>query len=409
MTANEAIDETSRLLARLQTQFGDINLSNILGDTDKNEQAQSDSESSLEEPTAEELLQWQAAQFHKGRLKMEAKKELGNNADVHKAALQRRRDKSSQERLQAEDEWEKVSRLPELDSSSAFFPVSDIDESCVHSLLYKLAAADPDLMGTEWKRLYSSPHGDGLSFRTLCETIHGYKGPTVLLLGGGPSDSKCVLDADFSKKSVTRIALGFMTTDYWIDSPESFGSEDDCFLFSLDYTTNNVKIIRPKSRCADSTSTSITPAKPQKFLYCHSSKLKLKNNALHGIGIGGSPQQPRLHLTESLEECRCLPYDTLFQDGDLLCGKCDSTLYYFDIDTIEVWGVGGQDWINDALKAQEKERGVRESALEQVRRVDKRQLLEHFVLNGAVGGEGRLLFGYQGCVDERDVNSQLGS
>jgi hypothetical protein len=398
-------------MARLQNQFGDMNISTFFNN--ESTQAElSDDESSLEEPTAEELARWQEAQFVKGRMEVEAKrmqKESTTTVDVHKAILQRRRNKSPHERSLLreceENDWEKISSLPDLNGeSSVFFPARQIDESGIQPLLHALAAADPEILSTRWKRLYSSSHGDGLSFRNLCERIRGYKGPTILMIGGEPSASKCV----GSDTSSERIALGFFTTDYWIESPDSFGS-DDCFLFSIDDTTNNLNILHPKSRSKDE-STSMASLKPRTYLYCHPSSISKSKNpttTVFGIGIGGTPAQPRLHLTESLEECRCLPYDALFQDGDLLHGKCDSTLYYFDVDTMEIWGVGGLDWINDALSAQIKERTMRESALEKARRVDKRQMLEHFEnAVSTVGGGG--LFGHQDFIDERDVDCRIG-
>ena len=65
--------------------------------------------------------------------------------------------------------------------------------------------------------------------------------------------------------------------------------------------------------------------------------------------------------------------------------------------------MGGTDWIRDALDAQAKEREVRESALEKARRVDKRQLLEHFENGVNVGGGGGL-FSHQDFVDDRDID-----
>ena len=251
-----------------------------------------------------------------------------------------------------------------------------------------------------------------MSFRNLCDRIRGYKGPTVFIVGGEPSASKSSsYSADTDNTKCSRVVLGFFTTDYWLESPDSFGNDDDCFLFSIDTTTNKVEIIRPKSRTNETKTsseiTSMSSIKPNNFLYCHPSFMYkstyTKASSVFGICIGGSPARPRLHLTETFEECRCLPYDTLFADGDLLLNKCNDSLYYFDVDTLEVWGVGGTDWIRDALDAQAKEREVRESALEKARRVDKRQLLEHFENGVNVGGSGGL-FSHQDFVDDRDID-----
>ena len=57
-------------LSRLQSQFGDMDLTNLLHDENgkKTNQSENDSqESSLVEPTQEELESWQNAQFEKGQ------------------------------------------------------------------------------------------------------------------------------------------------------------------------------------------------------------------------------------------------------------------------------------------------------------------------------------------------------
>ena len=258
------------------------------------------------------------------------------------------------------------------------------------------------MLGTKWKRLYSSSEGDGLSFPNLCDKMRGYDGPTVLLLGGVPSPSRCLGEVNLN----SRVELGFFTTDTWVESCEYFGS-DDCFLFSMDHENNTVEILRPKSR---SESTNLGT---KKYMYCYPSSFvnktkgnttKQTNGSVHGLGVGGTSSQPRLHITESLEECRALAYDSLFDDGDLLIGKCTQSINYFDVDCIEVWGVGGEEWIADALKKQASTKSIHESSLEKARRVDKSQFLEDFksgLTNHAASGNNPGLFGQDAYVEER--------
>merc|ERR1712194_47114 len=115
-------------------------------------------------------------------------------------------------------------------------------------------------------------------------------------------------------------------------------------------------------------------------MYCHSTQHppSKTNGMSRGIGIGGSASQPRLHLTESLDECRALAFDRLFDGGDLLSEGGSKSLYYFDVDCIEVWGVGGEEWISDALEAKAKAKGSQAAMLEQVRKVDKSQFVDDF-------------------------------
>jgi len=346
-----SINQEEELLRRLQSQFGDLNVGDMIGvEGSSNVVADDDSESSIEEPSPEELRAWQEAQFARGKLKLETKQLIADSTgNVHKSALQR-------------ETWIKVKATAELDSPSSFFPNSAIDGDLqlvgdVHPMLQQLVEGDPEVLGTKWTALFSSEGGDGLSFHNLLEKIRFYDGPTIMLFGGIPSPSKCLDESDDC-----RVSLGFYTLDSFQESSEYHGSDDSCFLFALDYQNNTVKFIRPKSR---SQQQQTSPNRgTRKYMYCNSSlqqqtKKGANNNC--GIRIGGNVSQPRLYISESLEECRTLEYDTLFEDGDLLLGKGKQSLNYFDIDCIEVFGVGGEAWINDALKKRSKAKQIHDA------------------------------------------------
>ena len=421
-TMSVSKEDELELLARLQAQFGDLDVTGFMQGNNSNYVPDDDeSESSLEEPTAEELQAWQEAQFATGKTRQDAKKirdsSLTEDGNVHlMTALQRRRYYKTTKREDEkndDDGWVKVTSYPDLGGkSSVFFPtvlhddVMDIDgdinldlAGSVNPLLQKLVEGDPEILGTKWMRLYSSSDGDGLSFRNVCYKIRGYDGPTVLLIGGMPSASKVlgrIHDDD-------RVSLGFFTTDSWIESSDYFGASGDCFLFSLD--RDDVHFIRPKSMPQSSTSTL-----DRKYMYCHPSYIAASskrvkdvpsrtNGSVHGMGIGGYVSQPRLHITESLEECRAMEYDHLFDDGCLLLGMCRNSLNYFDVDCIEIWGVGGDEWIADALQAQRSVKAVHAANLEKARKIDKRQLLDDFA-NGLVVGSSDL-YRYHDLVSER--------
>jgi hypothetical protein len=106
------------------------------------------------------------------------------------------------------------------------------------------------------------------------------------------------------------------------------------------------------------------------------------DGSVHGIGFGGTPSQPRLHLTESLEDCRAMSFCGKFESGDLLLGNGEDSLYYFDVDCLEVWGVGGDEWIQESLEAQQKGQALSEANLMRARKVDKKQFLDDFRLGG---------------------------
>jgi hypothetical protein len=272
-----------------------------------------------------------------------------------------------------EDEWEQVAALPDLDGqTSVFFPSSDEKGNeflGVHPLLQQLAQGDQEILGTKWLRLFSSAEGDGLSFHNLLNTLKGYGGPTVMLIGTVPSASRSLTTA-----KQKRTTIGFYTTSPWSESTEYFGS-DDCFLFAFDEQDNEVNFFRPIS-CKDKDK--------KEYMYCHPSSLNMTNRrsktdgAVHGIGIGGVPGQPRLHLTETLEECRAMSFCQLFEPGDLLMGNGEDSLYYFDVDCLEVWGVGGGEWIQESLDSQQKERDLAQANLMRACTVNKKQFLNDF-------------------------------
>ena len=271
-----------------------------------------------------------------------------------------------------------------------------------------------------WKRLYSSYEGDGLSLRALWYELRGYAGPTVLLLECIPSkiygprschqkNSNDPTSNKSSHSATSTTTVGFFTMDTWNEpSPSSisshkstfFGKNDDCFLFGIDQDRQEdgkevgVKVIRPRSRASSAAlgASGGGPGSPYHgsrdggFMYYRNGKNgKATDGAIHGIGVGGNANQPRLHLTESLEGCRALPYDTMFEDGDILspkttkvpttttCNDIDQydtenvtdtfPLYYFDVVGMEVWGVGGRTWIEEALEARERVRVIAASQL----------------------------------------------
>mmetsp|Transcript_9121 Transcript_9121/g.13748 ORF Transcript_9121/g.13748 Transcript_9121/m.13748 type:complete len:386 (-) Transcript_9121:343-1500(-) len=357
--------DEAELLARLQSQFGDMNVNVFLNGCPNNDTTEDDdSESSIEEPTPEELQAWQEAQFARGEMRLQTKEILDDAATAR-----RRRLRSEKEE---DKDWERVPAAPELDGTSIFFP-SNADgmdlAAGVHPLLQKLVNFDPEVLGTHWRCLYSSSGGDGVSFRNLIDKIRAYSGSTMLLFGGVPSATRCLGDTNNSKQ----VSLGFFTFDTWTESEDMFGSDDECFLFALDYESNDVKVFPSRLRG------NAAKKGTKKYMYCNPSSGAARSGktdgSCHGVGFGGTPSRPRLHITESLEECRALSYDALFEDGDLMLGKGSESLNYFDVNEIEVWAVGGD--FDEQLAAQAKQKEIELATLEHARQVDKRQLLEH--------------------------------
>lgn len=206
-------------------------------------------------------------------------------------------------------------------------------------LLFSFACMSPAL-GGEYYRLYTSA-SDGLSFNRLQNALLGYAGPTLIIIQSGNS------------------LFGAFTASPWKESKEYYGNHD-CFLYQL---SPKMAVYRPTGNASN-------------FMYCNSyARSRGYDQQAHGIGFGGTVDQPRLFLAESFDNCRAAPQDMTFESGRLLDNTKGST---FEIDTLEVWGVGGTEVVQEALGARSRQRDIKNAAIQKARKVDKAQFLDDF-------------------------------
>lgn len=369
------------LIARLKSQFGDLDLSNLLDGEDAKDITGNEiesEESSLAEPSPEEIEAWQQAQFANGQKQLEDRKEKECHSIIQKRRAELRKGRHE------DDGWEQITSPPDLkNQTSMFFPSNDAAGNeilGVHPLLEKLCEGDPEILGTSWLRLYSSGEGDGLSFLNLLETLRGYAGPTVLFIGAIPSGSMTTASSKAKPEPLTNKAttIGFYTTSAWVESNQMTGTTES-FLFAMNEAEQRVDFFHPRKKgqpvmfCHPSIRYPST--KSQRLTPCNGASPAKRDGLVHGIGIGGTPCQPRLHLTETLEECRALRYCQLFEDGDLMLGNGRDSLDYFDVECIEVWAVGGDEWIDESLQTRELHRSILHATQEKARKVDKSAML----------------------------------
>lgn len=211
-------------------------------------------------------------------------------------------------------------------------------------LLFMFACMSPDLGGT-WHRIYTSD-SDGLSFNRLQLSLLGYGGPTLLIIketGGG--------------------VFGAFTRSQWKESKDFYGTSD-CFLYQLLPSTN---VCKPSGTGTN-------------FMYCNSeARSKGYDGQAHGIGFGGNIDEPRIFIPETLESCCASSQDMTFERGALLPPERGGGLRkYFDVETLEVWGVGGDEVVMEALGARHREREIVAAKIRKARKVDKAQFLEDF-------------------------------
>lgn len=213
---------------------------------------------------------------------------------------------------------------------------SDIFKDIDSPLLVCLSMISPRFSG-KMSRLYSS-ESDGRSFNRLEWSLLGYDGPTLLAI-----------------KTDQNAVVGAFTETPWKEALNYYGSED-CFLFQM---SPELKI-RWSSGPEDH------------YMYMHYGGIRSPVNPPldgmpHGIGFGGSLSKPRFFIPDSLDNCSAAFMDRTFETGNILP---ESALEKFEINTLEVWGVGGEDTVARALEKREEHRLHTEEAIGRARTVD---------------------------------------
>ncbi|KAG7374028.1 TLD domain containing protein [Nitzschia inconspicua] len=208
-------------------------------------------------------------------------------------------------------------RHPELDHESAIFTAFDCPS------LFSLSLTSRTFHG-KMHCLYSSD-SDGMSFSCLEYSLLGYDGPNLLVI-----------------KTQTKEVIGAFAHGSWRDSIH-YNSSSDYFIFQL----------QPRFR--------LLPAvcEDGRFMYLRSGDRtpllqSMPKELPHGIGIGGSiTSKPLLFIPDTLEHCAVGFMDLTHQVG---CVLPDEHLQRFEIECLEVWGVGDDAVIQYALKKREEYR-----------------------------------------------------
>eukprot|EP00752_Nemacystus_decipiens_P005703 g5161.t1 len=218
--------------------------------------------------------------------------------------------------------------------------------------VFGLALSSKALQGP-WMRIYNSEE-DGLSFNRVAFKLVGYGGPTVILIR--ERDSGAV--------------WGGCADSPWKESNSFYGGEAS-FLLRL---APDFKVIPSKM------------ASNNHFQY-----LNLKGFSLpHGFGMGGSTEAFRFFIPEALDDtCVGRSACLTFEHGEL----CPDLSRNFEVDILEVWGVGGEEALGEALEAREKQREYTAAQIHKARQVDKSKFAtnafdKEFLLGKTFGGSG---------------------
>ena len=166
----------------------------------------------------------------------------------------------------------------------------------------------------------------------------GYSGPTVLII-----------------KTTCDSILGAFGSSPWKESTDFFGNPD-CFLFEL---TPKVRVHRPIGTGENF----YVPTFELSSFAAGTGKITFIRM---GIGYGGTLEKPRLFIPESFENCSADFLDKTYQSGELLP---ENSLEKFEIKQLEVWGVGGDETIQQALRERAEYRERTDTAIARARTV----------------------------------------
>lgn len=174
----------------------------------------------------------------------------------------------------------------------------------------------------------------------------GYSGPTLVII-----------------QATNGGIFGAFTASSWKESKDFYGNSD-CFLYQLLPST---AVYRPRGNETN-------------YMYCNSeARSRGYDQLAHGIGFGGDSQAPRLFIDESFEGNLASSNDLTFEPGPLLPRTQEGTFQKtFEIDSLEVWGVGGDDVVQEALESRVKARAVKDANIAKARKVDKAAFLDDF-------------------------------
>ena len=275
-------------------------------------------------------------------------------------------------------------------ASSAF-----VDPSTSLFDLFTLSCTSLHLASGRWHRLFSS-EANGLSCNRLMHSILGFGGPTLILIR--------------AKNGLG--TFGAYTHTPWSQESGSFYGNSDCFLFRLGQ--DPLALYRPKGNGdsfsvgmeefgAKSASSNNEKDETRNFQYFNpEARSKGYDGLAHGIGFGGTSEQPRLYIDEVLDGSCAKADDLTFENGPLLSGNSTSN-GQFEVEAIEAWGVGTSQQIEDALFARDNQRDDAAKRIRQAMKGAKGQFLEDF----QSGLAGSKIFNHREQIRGRDGGCDL--
>lgn len=242
---------------------------------------------------------------------------------------------------------------------------SFVDPSTSLFDLFTLSCTSIPVASGRWHRLFSS-EANGLSCNRLMHSILGYAGPTLILIRAKNGHG----------------TFGAYTFTPWSQESGAFYGNSDCFLFRLG--PDPLALYRPKGSGSATTfgmdefgtKNSNEKNESRNYQYFNpEARSKGYDELAHGIGFGGTPDQPRLYIDEILDGSCAKSNDLTFDNGPLLSGNPSSN-GGFEVEAIEAWGVGHSQQIEEALFARDVQRDDAAKRIRQAMKGAKGQFLE---------------------------------
>lgn len=214
-------------------------------------------------------------------------------------------------------------------------------------------------IGSKWPRLYST-HSEGFHLPTLEHCLIGYRGPTLILV-----------EAFDKQNKQTRVFGAFASHAWSKQSSPTFFGDSDSYLIELH---PHFRVYRAKDQ---------QQACPSNYQYFYFDKQPITPTLMDkespryesGMGLGGTPQQPRFFVSACLDQCYLGPQDATFEgEGDFRSEMRHSLAprpKLWDLMSLEVWGLGGES----ALQALISHQKMLASNAQLAQRVDKAAFL----------------------------------
>ena len=216
---------------------------------------------------------------------------------------------------------------------------------------FALACTSMNIASGRWHRLFTSDL-NGMSINYMLSSILGYGGATLIVIRSKDSSDQ--------GKCCTSL-LGAYTGVPWVERPAFYGNSS-AFLFRLG--PDPMSVCRPKG------------GGEKNFMYFNrEARSKGYDGLAHGLGLGGSPESPRLFLDEGLDSCRASDSDLTFEKGALLSGAHENSSH-FEVECMEVFGVGTWREVSEGLLARANVREEKEKEIRKAMKGAKGQFLE---------------------------------